>query len=1145
MLLKTLFRLAGLFSIILLLCANNAYSQKGALYITNFPKSDQFDFQIWDMNKADNGEMLFAHKKGVVSFDGAEWRMHKLKSIPLVLAKSHQRGIWVSTPGGFGKIAIDSAGSYFYKSLYKKGNNEIFGEIVQLSGQVAFMGDSSIYLLNEKGQITKVKTGNLVFPISGSFNFNDKLYVIASNKQYELENDSLIYKKGILFPLNNDYTFQLDSRNGFAYLANTDSKLFRYDGKKITRVKIKDQRYLDQTLLQGGVFVNDSLLALSTLNGGVLIVNIETGKTAYSINYSTGLPDDRIHDIFSLGDNSLWIAHAKGISRIDLNLQIKMYSHFNGLYGNLLTFTTLKNEIYIGTSEGLFYLYKNKDFATKRVKVKVKPKPESTAIVVKEPAIEQESNEEPKKKKRRLRKFFKRFAEKVSKTDDPEPEQKEVKTQEKEEAKYKMKTIYKLLSSNYQFEKVEKLKGKCLHLLEFKGLIMAGSNTGLYEIRNHKATWLIPNAYINQIVVSKYHKNTLLIAANKGLYIARYNAGKWDIKQHYLITDEINSISEIDSQTIVLGDFGRIRILQNPFKKAEVKHYEHPGFLMESIYVRNLQNQLLLFSSSHVYLFKDNVISRYDNLLNINELDYQVMIHQNEVTWLKQLGWKLYKNGQDYEVRGAEYLSLFSKLDNIFLDEKDNIWVITEGNDLYKIENQKQDLYMPDLAISILSVSSKDGSFLSENEIALKYSNNALRVSVSSPFYLKNNAVVYQYKLDGLMAEWSGWSQNQIIDFPFLPPGSYNLKIRSKSVLGNPSESIVLPVEIKKPFVQTTLFYVLTFIAIVLIGYIVIRLRTAKLKRDKQVLEQKVRERTKTISEQKEEIEVQRDNLAEQNEEILQQKEEITAQRDEIEVQKNQIEEQHSDIKKSITYAQRIQRAILQKESTIEHWLKEYFIFWKPRDIVSGDFYWINKVENKVIVVAADCTGHGVPGAFMSMLGVSFLNEITAKKENIESHIILNKLREYVKSTLSQDGEEGEAKDGMDMSLMIFDFDANVAEFSGAFNGLYMIRDNELSEIKADKMPVSIYMKEADSFTKHEIKLRKGDMFYMLSDGFPDQFGGDRGRKFMRKPLKQMLLDMHQKSMADQKDTLENTLREWMGGQYHQTDDIIVIGVRV
>ncbi len=284
--------------------------------------------------------------------------------------------------------------------------------------------------------------------------------------------------------------------------------------------------------------------------------------------------------------------------------------------------------------------------------------------------------------------------------------------------------------------------------------------------------------------------------------------------------------------------------------------------------------------------------------------------------------------------------------------------------------------------------------------------------------------------------------------------------------------------------------------------------------------------------------------LAERNNQIQQQKEEIETQKDEIEAQRDLVFKQKQEITDSIHYAQRIQRAVLPSDEFSEEILPEHFILFKPRDIVSGDFYWLTKKNKRVITVAADCTGHGVPGAFMSMLGVSFLNEIVNKMEDLQAHEILNQLREYVKTTLGQRGKEGEAKDGMDVALTIIDLENMNLQYAGAYNSLYIIREGELIERKADKMPIGIYIKEKESFTKHELDLQKDDTIYTFSDGYVDQFGGENGRKFMSKPFKRLLLSIQEKSMAEQKDILEKNILDWRG-DIPQVDDIIVLGIRV
>ena len=263
----------------------------------------------------------------------------------------------------------------------------------------------------------------------------------------------------------------------------------------------------------------------------------------------------------------------------------------------------------------------------------------------------------------------------------------------------------------------------------------------------------------------------------------------------------------------------------------------------------------------------------------------------------------------------------------------------------------------------------------------------------------------------------------------------------------------------------------------------------------------------------------------------------------EIKQQRDQIFQQKQEITDSILYASRIQNAVLPPDSMLSK-LREHFILYKPRDIVSGDYYWMTLKDNKTVVVAADCTGHGVPGAFMSMLGISFMNEIVNKSDTTQANEILNHLRSDVISSLGQTGVTGETQDGMDLALCVIDTDAMQIQFSGAYNPLYLIRNDELTEYKSDKMPIGIHKEKNDPFSNHEIKIRKGDALYMFSDGYVDQFGGARQKKFMTKNFKELLLRINKKTMKEQREILDRTLLEWMG-DVDQIDDILVMGLRV
>jgi serine phosphatase RsbU (regulator of sigma subunit) len=264
---------------------------------------------------------------------------------------------------------------------------------------------------------------------------------------------------------------------------------------------------------------------------------------------------------------------------------------------------------------------------------------------------------------------------------------------------------------------------------------------------------------------------------------------------------------------------------------------------------------------------------------------------------------------------------------------------------------------------------------------------------------------------------------------------------------------------------------------------------------------------------------------------------EIKHQRDQIFVQKQEITD-------SIHYAKRIQTAILSPDRILEKNLAEHFILYRPRDIVSGDYYWMTETGSKTIVLAADCTGHGVPGAFMSMLGVSFLNEIVIKQGVIKPSDILNELRRNIVAALHQTGKEGEAQDGMDMALVCIDHEAMQAEFAGAYNPMYLIRKNELTEYNADRMPIGIHLKGATDFTNNVLDVQKGDGIYIFSDGYIDQFGGDKSKKFMAKRFKELLLEINKESFQKQASILNSTIEKWKGN-IEQIDDILVIGLKI
>ncbi|HOU31167.1 MAG TPA: YfiR/HmsC family protein [Bacteroidales bacterium] len=281
--------------------------------------------------------------------------------------------------------------------------------------------------------------------------------------------------------------------------------------------------------------------------------------------------------------------------------------------------------------------------------------------------------------------------------------------------------------------------------------------------------------------------------------------------------------------------------------------------------------------------------------------------------------------------------------------------------------------------------------------------------------------------------------------------------------------------------------------------------------------------------------------LEEKNRLIMAQKDEIERQRDIAAAQRDQIAYQKKHITDSIMYAKRIQAALIPSLELFSDKL-EHFVLYKPLAIVSGDFYWVSTKDNLQVIIAADCTGHGVPGAFMSMLGVALLNEIVNEKNIFMPDQILNRLREEVIKSLKQVPDEESVKDGMDAAVCTIDFNNNVLYYSGANCPLYLIRGTELIHYRADKMPVAIHYK-MQPFTLNTIELQKGDAFYIFSDGYADQFGGPAQKKFMTGKLKETLLEIASKPMLEQGEILDRIFEEWKGDN-PQVDDVTLIGVR-
>ncbi|MCH7658994.1 MAG: SpoIIE family protein phosphatase [Bacteroidetes bacterium] len=707
--------------------------------------------------------------------------------------------------------------------------------------------------------------------------------------------------------------------------------------------------------------------------------------------------------------------------------------------------------------------------------------------------------------------------------------------------------------------------------------LLAGSSEGLFDISGIEEGILIDQNvvgikpqgrkyYVFELAGSSIYENKIYLGGNSGIVILEYRNGKWYHDYEKYLSQEIRSVVEENSGRLWLcTSYDGVKIMDfSDGKDTIITTLTSEDGLPrnDKNFISKLDDKIYFITSAGLYSFNDTKEifepdSIFGNRYSSGEMEIFRMIKAaNGDIWFslqdENKKWvEVMKKNPDgtYEQDPSLKRLPNKSIDAIYNDDKGNIW-LGVSNELFRYDrNFEKDFSIPyNTLIRQVNISEDSVVFYGTNystaengqlridfsqpeelvqEINYKYNN--LTFQWAAPFFEQEEATLYRYWLEGYSDEWTRWTDKTDFTFTNLRQGNYRFHVQALNVFGIESKQALYEFSISPPWYQTVLAYIIYIVIAIILIVVIVKLYTRRLLNENIRLEGIISERTAEIRKQKEELE------------------------------------------DSILYARRIQRAMLPSKDILEESFPNHFILFKPRDVVSGDFYWMAKREGKVFIVAADCTGHGVPGAFMSLLGISFLNEIISKPEIENSNEMLDDLREYVMTSLKQTGEEeDETKDGMDLSLIILDKQQKTIQFSGAYNPLLVVRkltadeksklereeklnlqagsmhndEYFLEQVKADKMPIGISAKKLDPFSCTELDLKPGISLYMLSDGFVDQFGGPLGKKFMSRKLKNLILDMQNMPMSEQGKILDETLVEWIG-ELDQIDDILVIGLKI
>jgi serine phosphatase RsbU (regulator of sigma subunit) len=506
--------------------------------------------------------------------------------------------------------------------------------------------------------------------------------------------------------------------------------------------------------------------------------------------------------------------------------------------------------------------------------------------------------------------------------------------------------------------------------------------------------------------------------------------------------------------------------------------------------------------------------------------------------------------------RASGYVSVYNDGDSI-------IWGVSSKK-IYKFNIQStKDLNIRDkILIRKITIGSDSvyfaGSF-SEEEIRivsseqtenfipeLAYTHNDISIEFSLTGFDDEASNEFSYRLvGGKNKDWSKWTKETFKEYTNLYEGDYVFKVKGRNIYGIESQVTEFKFTILPPWYRTWWALLSYLIIMVLIIRVIIVLNARRLKNENIKLDRIVRERTAEILMQKEEIQTQADDLEQKNHELNQKNEEISSIAENLRDANYKIKEKNLYITDSINYAKRIQNAVLPGEDEISSVLSDYFMIYKPKDIVGGDFYYVKRVKHYVIFAVADCTGHGVPGGFLSMMGTSLLNDILLMPEILSPAEALELMRMRVKNALRQKDYLSARADGIDMALCVIDTKKCELMFSGANLNAYIIKskdDSEIIELKSDQQPIGIHYNEKP-FTVSRYDLEPDDMIYLFTDGIYDQFGGEHNKKYLLPNLLKLLKRISKESLKIQKRNILNSFNTWKG-KLKQVDDVLLLGVK-
>ncbi|HLP10403.1 MAG TPA: SpoIIE family protein phosphatase [Flavobacteriales bacterium] len=859
---------------------------------------------------------------------------------------------------------------------------------------------------------------------------------------------------------------------------------------------------------------NSGYMWTATPNKGVLVVDMKTKKTTYLRHSTTSagsIADNRISSCRKDPDGNIWVATGDGGISIccpiqqqlgilpwdEMQLEYTLQSEQTVPVNQLLVRN--KNQVFVSHGNGMVIYDPEERKVVERIEIK-----ENTPAKKAKKAKDKQKNKD-EREMRRIENF--KFIDDnhifVIHSNKPKVYNVQTKTlspvtiNDTAERIFWQRSI--LFKHNSKINKIYTFRQWPSRIFEFNpntAELSLFADLGIPKGEDYNSTLKITGAY------------SIVLPSGKWLLSANQGQTPNGVNNRFFIFDPVAK------KTVTYGH------------KNSEKYF--PDSLITNVHLDS-DNNVWILTDNGIYKFDETTgkSENWNKKLGLGDLGVKAMTtDKNGIRWLilekKVARWnpetnKVYVFDKEMGMPEGSALPAVAQIDN-----EGKIYSATMNGILWFDPSR---LIMP-VTKPILNISTivVHNDTLSQNQLtefmdgkaAFDWNENFLNIYLYSSQVFAPSPHRFYYRLQGFDTEWQDNGISNHIRYPDLANGSYTLEVVMKNAYGIESEILRVPFVIKRPFWKTWWFYLIVAGMLVFAIRVYVRFRERAHLKQQQVLERMVEERTAEVVEKAKEISHQKDIIQEKNKELTD----------------------------SIHYAERIQRSILPDEKTLKKNLPNHFVLFKPKDIVSGDFYWHAKQKDSMLWAVVDCTGHGVPGGFMSMLGAGLLNQIVNEEMKLQPDLILNELRDRVIIALKQTGAMGENRDGMDITLCRYIPAEKKIQFAGANNSLYILRKGELTEYAPDKQPIGIYVGGKKDFLLQEITVEPDDLIYMTSDGYYDQFGGEKGKKFKTSNFEKLLKMVCVESIDKQMERIEETFTAWKG-DFEQLDDVCVMGVKI